>query len=201
MEKSKIIVPDQQIKSMHSSLLFGSTELMTAHLSTTEDNIFHMMINRKIIFFSSLPFLKKNIIDPSKANTTYFSNPEWIFSNLLRKSNIDNWCTVQYSGNMGRLEDSERQIIYPCSSSLVCFIFPALKKERFSPHTCLSAQKHDNDQKVIRNHLTFCHFYKRCNRYVLSIFHFHCLQQKHFPSFSTVASSFSWWWSPQDCFW
>lgn len=81
---------------------------------------------------------------------------------------------------MGRLEDSERQIIYPCSSCLVCFIFPALKKERFSPHTRLRAQKHDNDQKVIRKHLTFCHFYKRCNRYVLSILHFHCLQQNIF---------------------
>lgn len=75
---------------------------------------------------------------------------------------------------MGRLEDSERQIIYPCSSSLVCFIFPALKKERFSPQTHLSAQNHDNNQKVIRKHLTFCHFYKRCNRYALSFIFIAC---------------------------
>lgn len=153
------------------------------------------------LYFFLLTISENNIIHPSKANTTYFSNPECIFSNLLRKSNIDSWCTVQYSGNMGRLEDSERQIIYPGSSCLVCFIFPALKKERFSPHTRLSAQKHDNDQKVIRKHLTFCHFYKRCNRYVLSIFHFHCLQQNIFQVSAQCLFSFSWWCSPQDYFW
>lgn len=115
------------------------------------------------MYFAHLYYSWRNILYPHKTNLSCFPNPECIFKELISKSNINNVFTALYSQKMQRLEDSERQITYSCSTvfHFSCKVSPVFKKYLHLIHVVVL--KNMIITRVNEKHLTYYCFYKRCN--------------------------------------